>query len=59
MFINRSRLESVTSAPAQSSRAPSLLVELEELGREAWRISEQERTVLAETGALREIEENS
>jgi hypothetical protein len=52
------QLESVTSASTQLSRVPSLLAELEELGREAWRISERERTVLAEIRVLREIEEN-
>jgi hypothetical protein len=56
--INRLQLESATNAPTQLSRVPSLLAELEELGREAWRISERERTVLAEIRVLREIEEN-
>jgi hypothetical protein len=31
---------------------------LDELGREAWRIRQRERTVRAETEALRAIEEN-
>jgi hypothetical protein len=56
--INRLQLESATSASTQLSRVPSLLAELQELGREAWRISERERTVLAEIRVLREIEEN-
>lgn len=43
------------SAPVRS--VPTLLAELVELGREAWRISERERAVRAEIEALREIEE--
>jgi hypothetical protein len=43
------------SAPVRS--VPTLLAELVELGREAWRISERERAIRAEIEALREIEE--
>jgi hypothetical protein len=56
--MNRSRLDLAMSAPAHASSLPTLLAELVELGREAWRISERERAVRAEIGALREIEEN-
>jgi hypothetical protein len=37
---------------------PTLLAELVELGREAWRITERERAVRAEIEALRESEES-
>ena len=56
MSVNRSRVEPVSPAPARS--LPTLLAELVELGREAWRISERERAIRAEIEALREIEEN-
>jgi alkanesulfonate monooxygenase SsuD/methylene tetrahydromethanopterin reductase-like flavin-dependent oxidoreductase (luciferase family) len=38
---------------------PVLLTELVELGREAWRITERERTVRAQIEALREARETS
>ncbi|MGH3722201.1 MAG: hypothetical protein ACRDRI_25850 [Pseudonocardiaceae bacterium] len=46
------------AAPTLAPSLPMLLAELVELGREAWRISEQERAIRAEIEALREIEEN-
>jgi hypothetical protein len=44
------------SAPAHS--IPMLLADLVELGRESWRITEQERAIRAQIEALRELEEN-
>jgi hypothetical protein len=44
--------------PTPAPSLPTLLAELVELGREAWRISERERAVRAEIETLREIEEN-
>jgi hypothetical protein len=54
-----SRPKPATGAPAEARSLPVLLAELAELGREAWRISERERLVRAEIGALRQAEENT
>jgi hypothetical protein len=49
MPTNRSRLDSAMTAPTPIRTRPTLLAELVELGREAWRISERERAVRAES----------
>jgi hypothetical protein len=46
----------ITSVPASSLSV--LLAELVALGREAWRITEQERAIRAQIEALREAEDN-
>jgi hypothetical protein len=46
----------ITSVPAPSLSV--LLAELVALGREAWRITEQERAIRARIEALREAEDN-
>src|SRR5918997_3713956 len=55
--MNRSRLDRAMTAPAPAPSVPMLLAKLVELGREAWRIHEQERAVRAKIQALQEIEE--
>ncbi|MGH3773822.1 MAG: hypothetical protein ACRDRW_20930 [Pseudonocardiaceae bacterium] len=56
--MNRSRQYPAMAAPTPAPSLPTLLAELVELGREAWRISEQERAIRAAIEALRETEEN-
>jgi hypothetical protein len=55
--VNCSRLDPAMTVSAPVRSVPTLLAELVELGREAWRISERERAVRAEIEALREAEE--
>lgn len=58
MLTNCPRLGSAITAHAPTRTLPMLLAELVELGREAWRINEQERAVRAEIEVLYEIAEN-
>lgn len=58
MLVNRSRLDSAMTVSAPAYSIPMLLAELVELGRESWRITEQERAIRAQIEALRELEEN-
>ena len=57
MSVNYSPLDPAMTVSAPVRSVPTLLAELVELGREAWRISERERAIRAEIEALREIEE--
>jgi hypothetical protein len=56
MSVNRSRLDSTLTVCAPVRSVPTLLAELVELGREAWRISERERAIRAQIEAMREVE---
>lgn len=56
--MNHSLLDPTTIAPVLARSLSILRAELVELGREAWRISERERTVRAEIEALQKIVEN-
>lgn len=56
MSVNHSQPGPAITASTPVRSVPTLLAELVELGREAWRISERERAVRAEIEALREIE---
>jgi hypothetical protein len=58
VLVNRSRLDSAMTVSAPAYSIPMLLAELVELGRESWRITEQERAIRAQIEALRELEEN-
>jgi len=58
MTTHRSRLDPVTTALRPPRSLPTLLVELVELGREAWRIAERERAVRAEINTLYELQKN-
>jgi hypothetical protein len=55
---DRSQLDFAMVAPAPALLVSMLLAELVELGREAWWISERERTVRAQIKALQDIEGN-
>jgi hypothetical protein len=55
--VTHSQLDPAMTVSAPVRSVPTLLAELVELGREAWRISERERAIRAEIEALREIEE--
>jgi len=58
MTTHRSPLDPATTALRPPRSLPTLLAELVELGREAWRIAERERAVRAEINALYELEKN-